>query len=83
MMSPSWIQRKAFVETMFLYSRVGAPVPVHGSYIAIFSMLLVPTSRGSLQVISSSPEDPSAMDPNFYDTKVDRTGFDTWSSSRS
>ncbi|KAI4219890.1 MAG: hypothetical protein L6R36_008007 [Xanthoria steineri] len=66
---------KAFVETMVFYSPVGAPVPVDGSYIATSTMLLVPTSRGSLQLVSSSPEDPPAIDPNFYDTKVDRTAL--------
>ncbi|KAL8654623.1 MAG: hypothetical protein Q9226_003358 [Calogaya cf. arnoldii] len=66
---------KSFVETMVFYSPVGAPVPVDGSYVATSTMLLVPTSRGSLQIVSSSPNDPPAIDPNFYDTEVDRTAL--------
>ncbi|KAI4265520.1 MAG: hypothetical protein L6R38_009360 [Xanthoria sp. 2 TBL-2021] len=66
---------KSFVETMVFYSPVGAPVPVDGSYIATSTMLLAPTSRGSLQIVSSSPKDPPAIDPNFYDTEVDRTAL--------
>ena len=66
---------KSLVETMVFYSPVGAPVPVDGSYIATSTMLLAPTSRGNLQIVSSSPKDPPAIDPNFYDTEVDRTAL--------
>ena len=66
---------KSLVETMVFYSPVGAPVPVDGSYIATSTMLLAPTSRGILQIVSSSPKDPPAIDPNFYDTEVDRTAL--------
>ncbi|KAI4263966.1 MAG: hypothetical protein L6R42_000909 [Xanthoria sp. 1 TBL-2021] len=66
---------KSFVETMVFYSPVGAPVPVDGSYIATSTMLLAPTSRGSLQIVSSSPKDPPVIDPNFYDTEIDRTAL--------
>ncbi|KAL8665434.1 MAG: hypothetical protein Q9168_007706 [Polycauliona sp. 1 TL-2023] len=66
---------KSFVETMVFYSPVGAPVPVDGSYVATSTMLLTPTSRGNLQIVSSSPNAAPAIDPNFYDTEVDRTAL--------
>ncbi|KAL8938125.1 MAG: hypothetical protein Q9211_003355 [Gyalolechia sp. 1 TL-2023] len=67
--------KRPLVETMVMYSPVGAPVPVDGSYIATSVMLLLPTSRGSLEITSLSPTDPPAIDPNFYDTDVDRTAL--------
>ncbi|KAL9130377.1 MAG: hypothetical protein Q9217_001435 [Psora testacea] len=66
---------RCLVETMVLYSPVGAPAPVNGSYLATSVMLLVPTSRGSVKIISASPTDDPAIDPNFYDTEVDRTAL--------
>ncbi|KAI4184507.1 MAG: hypothetical protein L6R41_004685 [Letrouitia leprolyta] len=57
---------------MVSYSPVGAPVPVDGSYIATSTMLLVPTSRGDLQIVSSSPNGTPKINPSFYDTNVDR-----------
>ncbi|KAI4193644.1 MAG: hypothetical protein LQ346_003860 [Caloplaca aetnensis] len=66
---------RALVETMVVYSPAGAPVPVDGSYIATSVMLLLPTSRGSVEIVSSSPTDPPAIDPNFYDTETDRVAL--------
>ncbi|KAI4258139.1 MAG: hypothetical protein L6R35_007478, partial [Caloplaca aegaea] len=66
---------RVLVETMVMYSPVGAPVPVDGSYIATSVMLQLPTSRGSLEIISSSSTDPPAIDPNFYDTETDRVAL--------
>lgn len=63
---------RALVETMVIYSPVGAPVPADGSYIATSVMLQLPTSRGSLEIVSSSPADHPAINPNFYDTETDR-----------
>ena len=66
---------RCLVETMVIYSPVGAPVPIDGSYIATSVMLLVPTSRGSINIISTSPTDAPAVDPNYYDTEVDRVAL--------
>lgn len=66
---------RCLVETMVVYSPVGAPVPVDGSYVATSVMLLLPTSRGSVQITSSSPTDAPAIDTNYYDTEVDRTAL--------
>ncbi|KAL8902658.1 MAG: hypothetical protein Q9207_004496 [Kuettlingeria erythrocarpa] len=66
---------RALVETMVMYSPVGAPVPVDGSYIATSVMLQLPTSRGSLEIVSSSSTDPPAINPNFYGTETDRVAL--------
>lgn len=66
---------RCLVETMVVYSPVGAAVPIDGSYIATSVMLLVPTSRGSVNVISASPTDAPAIDTNYYDTEVDRVAL--------
>ena len=66
---------RARVETMVFYSPLGAPVPMDGSYIVTSTMLLLPTSRGDLQVTSSSPRDPPKVNPNFYDTNMDRVAL--------
>ena len=49
--------RRCLVETMVVYSPVGAPVAVDGSLVTTSVMLLLPTSRGSVQIVSSSPLD--------------------------
>ena len=66
---------RCLVETMVVYSPVGAPVPIDGSYIATSVMLLVPTSRGNVNVISASPTEAPAIDTNYYDTEVDRVAL--------
>ena len=66
---------RCLVETMVVYSPVGAPVPIDGSYIATSVMLLVPTSRGSINIISASPTDAPVIDTNYYDTEVDRVAL--------
>ncbi|KAI4141971.1 MAG: hypothetical protein L6R39_005125 [Caloplaca ligustica] len=66
---------RCLVETMVVYSPVGAPVPVDGSYVSTSVMLLLPTSRGSVNIVSASPNDVPAIDTNFYDTEVDRAAL--------
>ena len=65
--------QRCLTETMIVYSPVGAPVPMDGSFIATSCMLLLPTSRGSVSIISASPKDYPAIDTNYYDTETDRT----------
>ena len=67
--------KRCHIETMVVCSPVGAPVPMDGSYIATSVMLLVPTSRGSVSIVSTSPDDAPAIDPNFYDTEFDRSAL--------
>ena len=66
---------RCLIETLVMYSPVGAPVPTDGTFIATSVMLLLPTSRGSLHILSASPLDAPAIDPNFYDTEIDRTAL--------
>ena len=64
---------RSHVETTILYAGIGLPVPMDGSIIASSTMLLLPTSRGSITLSSSSPTDQPVIDPNYYSTHVDRT----------
>ncbi|KAL8961726.1 MAG: hypothetical protein Q9193_001759 [Seirophora villosa] len=66
---------RTLVETMVMYSALGAPVPDGSSYVTTSTMLLLPTSRGSLEIVSSSPKDYPAIDPNYYDTEADRVAL--------
>lgn len=66
---------RCLVETMVIYSPVGAPVPTDGSFVSTSVMLLLPTSRGSVYINSDSPVDAPAIDTNFYDTETDRTAL--------
>ena len=63
---------RCHIETMVVYSPMGAPVPLDGSYITTSVMLLVPTSRGSVSITSSSPNDAPNINPNYFDTEFDR-----------
>ena len=75
-MDPSLLSpKRCFTETLVIYSPLGAPVPTDGSYVATSVMLLLPTSRGSVHITSASPMDAPAIDPNFYDTEIDRTAL--------
>ena len=66
---------RCLTETLVMYSPVGAPVPTDGTFIATSVMLLLPTSRGSLHIVSASLPDAPAIDPTFYDTETDRTAL--------
>ena len=66
---------RCLTETLVMYSPVGAPVPTDGTFVATSVMLLLPTSRGSLYILSASPLDAPAIDTNFYDTETDRTAL--------
>lgn len=63
---------RTHIETLMLYSPLGAPVPVDGSYIATSVMLSVPMSRGSVTISSASPTDAPVIEPHYYDTEFDR-----------
>lgn len=67
--------QRCTIETMVMYSPVGAPVPVDGTHIATSVMLLLPTSRGSITITSSSPTDHPRTDPNYYSTATDRAAL--------
>lgn len=46
-------------------------MPMNGTYIASSVMLNMPTSRGSVGISSTSPEDSPLIDSNYYATKAD------------
>ncbi|KAI9653997.1 MAG: hypothetical protein M1821_006858 [Bathelium mastoideum] len=60
------------LETLTIYSNVGAPVPVDGSLIATSVMLPLPTSRGSISIASATASDAPVITPNYYGTETDR-----------
>ncbi|MCJ1439475.1 hypothetical protein MMC27_008869 [Xylographa pallens] len=63
------------VEYTILYAGFGLPTPPDGTIIASSTMLLLPTSRGSVTISSASPTDPPVIDPNYYSTQADRTAL--------
>lgn len=67
-------------ETVILYTSGGAQsiglnLPMDGTYLASYAMLNIPTSRGRVSLASSSMNDPPVVDPNYYDTAVDRAAL--------
>ncbi|ATZ52510.1 hypothetical protein BCIN_08g02090 [Botrytis cinerea B05.10] len=63
---------RTHVETMVVYNPLAPGVPVNGSFIATSVMLTLPTSRGSLELASASPNEPPIIRPNYFSTAVDR-----------
>ena len=67
---------RCHVETIVIYAPVGMPsIPMDGSYISTSVMLVLPTSRGSITLASTSPTDPPAIDSKFYATHADRVSL--------
>ena len=60
------------VETMVLYHPLAPGVPVDGSFVGTSVMLTLPTSRGTVKLASSVPDDKPLIEPNYFDTSVDR-----------
>lgn len=60
-------------EALVLYTTLGLPgIPQDGSYVTSSMMILAPTSRGTVTLSSASPADNPVIDPNYYDTAIDR-----------
>ena len=53
------------------YTSTVNPEPVTGNFVSGITILVSPTSRGSITLNSSSPFDASLIDPGFLTTKVD------------
>ena len=47
-------------------------VPMDGSHISTVALLYQPTSRGSITLSSTNPEDPPVVDPAYYFTQADK-----------
>jgi choline dehydrogenase-like flavoprotein len=61
------------VETMVVYHPLAPGVPVDGNYVGTSIMLLLPTSRVTMKLVSSSPIDNLVIDTNYFSTAMDRT----------
>lgn len=71
---------RCHTESMVCYSPGGfsfakMDVPMDGTYISALVVGMVPTSRGSITISSTSPADSPVIDPNFYATEVDRAAM--------
>lgn len=47
-------------------------IPIDGSHICAATLMLLPTSRGSVSLKSANPEDDPIIDPNYLATETDR-----------
>ncbi|KAI1210832.1 GMC oxidoreductase [Annulohypoxylon truncatum] len=69
---PGWEKRNVF-EVLTAYVVPGIPgIPIDGTHIATSTMLLLPTSRGTVTIRSSSPTDLPRVQPNYLSTQLDR-----------
>ncbi|KAK2603885.1 hypothetical protein QQS21_003920 [Conoideocrella luteorostrata] len=60
-------------ETLVVYMPPGIPgIPVDGTHIPTSTMLLLPTSHGSVLIRSSIPEEPPVIQTNYFSTLLDR-----------
>ncbi|CAJ2508466.1 Uu.00g134920.m01.CDS01 [Anthostomella pinea] len=67
-----WENRNVY-EVMTAYVVPGIPgIPVDGTHISTSTMLLLPTSRGTVKLRSSSPADLPRIQPNYLSTQHDR-----------
>ncbi|KAF2269526.1 FAD/NAD(P)-binding domain-containing protein [Lojkania enalia] len=68
---------QSHIELGMLYAAVGSQqtsldIPLDGTAIMAFSIGFLPTSRGSIALKSTNPEDAPSIDPNYYATETDR-----------
>jgi choline dehydrogenase-like flavoprotein len=60
-------------EVLAVYVPPGIPgIPMDGSHIATSTMLLLPNTRGTVSIGSSSPDDPPKIQPNHLSEQIDR-----------
>lgn len=66
-------QKRTLWESLVAYVPPGIPgIPVDGTHIATSTMLLLPTSRGTVSIRSNSPSEPPRIQPNYFSTALDR-----------
>ena len=69
---PGWEKRNVY-EVLTAYVVPGIPgIPIDGTHLATSTMLLLPTSRGSVTIRSNSPTDLPRVQPNYLSTQLDR-----------
>ncbi|KAM0809654.1 putative Glucose-methanol-choline oxidoreductase N-terminal domain-containing protein [Seiridium cardinale] len=70
--SAEWQERNLY-EVLTVYCPPGIPgIPFDGTHIATSTMLLLPTSRGTVSIRSSAPDDDPIIQPNYFATQLDR-----------
>lgn len=70
------IQGRSHVETLVVYAPLGVPgLPMDGSFVTTSTMLLIPTSRGTVSISSASPTDMPLINPNHFSTEMDRVAL--------
>ncbi|KAI1198164.1 choline dehydrogenase [Nemania serpens] len=66
-------QDRNLFEVITVYVPPGIPgIPIDGTHIATSTMLLLPTSRGKVSIRSRNINDPPRIEPNYFDTSLDR-----------
>ncbi|KAI0539461.1 putative GMC oxidoreductase [Xylaria digitata] len=69
---PGWENRNVY-EVLTAYVVPGIPgIPIDSSHICTSTMLLLPTSRGTVTIRSSLPTDLPCIKPNYLSTQHDR-----------
>ncbi|KAI3335245.1 choline dehydrogenase [Ustulina deusta] len=67
------LKKRNFYEIITAYVPPGIPgIPVDGTHIATSTMLLLPTSRGTVSIRTNSPNDPPRIEPSYFSTPIDR-----------
>jgi choline dehydrogenase-like flavoprotein len=71
--NPDLLEGRNLFEVLTAYVPPGIPgIPVDGTHIATSTMLLRPTSRGTVSLCSASPNDHPKIQPNYLGTALDR-----------
>ena len=66
-------QNRNLFEVLVVYIPPGLPgIPIDGTHIATSTMLLLPSSRGTVSISSSSPNDPPKIQPHHLSAELDR-----------
>lgn len=66
---------RAHTESFMVYvarSPGNPQIPINGTHVTTSVLGLLPTSRGSVKLASTDPEDAPLIDPNYYATEADR-----------
>lgn len=61
----------AFMENLVMYLAV-PPLAIDGTHISNALMGMKPTSRGTVTIASTDPNDAPLLDPNYFATEVDK-----------
>lgn len=70
------IPGRSHVETLVVYAPLGVPdLPMDGSFVTTSTMLLIPTSRGTVTISSASPTAMPLINPSHFSTEMDRVAL--------